>query len=170
MNTSKTCCSYLALLILLSFGIACDKRPASETGDNTPPAVTETTGQAFEPPDSPEVAPTEYRGSFGKNAQRPVRDGAPQPVEIPTDVIEQLNATAQERIDSAFTMRQVSPDDSYVVTLGGAGESDGLLLTITHDGRSAAHHIPPATSEPELVSNLDHTTDRVLDELGVPRQ
>lgn len=148
---------------------ACDKRPATEEAPERDSAETNA-GQtsSAEPPGS-HARVASYEGTFDARAARPVSQGAPQPVELPRGVVDELNSVAPERIEAAFLGRKLAGAD-VVVRFGGPDQNDGLLLTVVVGGRTASRAIPPATNAPEQVTNLDHTVERLLDELGISRQ
>lgn len=165
----------LALLLLLALA-ACDK--ADETT-----GAGATTGESVEellaklPAESRGVSPAQPAadlplvqtfGRFGTNGVVPSLDGD-RPVEVDERAVSELNIVAAFRVESAFAERQIDPRESVIVQFGGE-ENDGLLVTIRYKKRSVSRSIVPATNGPELVSNLDHTVDRLLDELGVPRK
>lgn len=169
---------YATMLSLLVAG-GCDK-PAEEKAPTTTaattgePSVDELLGKLpkAQPPKGPapvaEAPQVQVVGKFSGNASLPT-SGEPKPFQLDPKAVDELNIVGPPRIESAFLERTLGPEASVIVHLGGA-ENDGLMLTVRHAGRSASRPIPPANNGPELVSNLDHTLDRVLDELGIPRR
>ena len=168
------------LLVVLIALAGCDKADdAAAKQSSTASASTagSTTGEAIEDllAKLPEAAPEKVQppkvqtfGKFGTNGAMPSPDGD-QLVEVDSKAVSELNIVAAFRVESAFAERQVDPSESVIVQFGGE-EADGLRMTIRYQGKSVSRNIVPANSGPELVSNLDHTTDRLLDELGVPRR
>lgn len=165
----------IVLLLLIALA-GCDKQ-AETPVPSTSAGPGETTAERVEdllaklPDKAPvEVAPPKVQtfGRFGTNGAMPSPEGD-RPVEVDAKAISELNIVATFRVESAFAERVVDPSESIIVQFGGE-EDDGLRLTIRYQGKSVSRNIVPATSGPELVSNLDHTVDRLLDELGVPRR
>ncbi len=167
----------LTLLVLIALA-GCDKAPES----TAPAATSGAAAEAAKAADSiddllaklPEAAPVkevapvvQSFGRFGTNGEMPGSDGAL--VEVDAKAVSELNIVASYRAQSAFAERQIDPKESVIVQFGGE-ETDGLLLTIRYQGKSVSRNIVPASSGPELVSNFDHTVDRLLDQLGVPRK
>lgn len=170
--------TFILCFVLLAV-TACDK--GNETVE-TPAKATNaaTTGASVDelvdklPAAAPKQQPTppkpdvQFFGKFSSNAARPTSAGE-TPVTLDPKALGELNVVAKFRVESAFVERRVTPGESIIVQFGGE-DTDGLLITVRYGGRSASHKIPPANNGPELVSNLDHTVDRVLDELGIPRR
>lgn len=163
----------IALLII--FAIGCDKdaavppSTASQTAEQTAERVEELVAKLPEAaPKKAEPANVQMHGKFGTNGALPTPDGD-QLVEVDAKAVAELNLVSRFRIESAFAERAVDPNESIIVQLGGE-EADGLLVNVRYQGRTASHHIVPASNGPELVSNLDHTMDRLLDELAIPRR
>lgn len=158
---------------------ACDREtegakspPASTTG---PPEgsvaelldkLPEASAPAAKAADIPDV---QFYGKFGTNGALPTPDGE-RLVEVDPRAVAELNIVAQFRVESAFAERKADPSQSVLVQFGGAEDDDGLLVTVRYKGRAASRKVVPADNGPELVANFDHTIDRALDELGVPRK
>lgn len=121
------------------------------------------------PPSRAPAPQVQLFGTFSTSGALPSPQGE-RVVEVDEKAVAELNMVAKFRVESAFAERAIDPSESVIVQLGGAEEGDGLLLTVRYKGKSSAHKVVPAGNGPELVSNLDHTVDRTLDALGVPRR
>ena len=163
------------LVLIVALALGCDKdaatppMTASQTAEQTAEAVEELVNKLPEAPPR-EAAPVDVQihGKFGTNGALPTPDGD-KLVEVDPKAVAELNLVAQFRIESAFAERAIDPNESVLVQLGGK-EADGLLVNARYQGKTASHHVVPASSGPELVSNLDHTMDRVLGALEEVRQ
>ena len=167
----------------LLLGAGCDKPDGEESQGTTThattaePAVGDLLAKLPDPanaPKSPTVAKqvpvVQFFGKFGRNAGLPTASGGLTPIQVDAKAIGELNIVGAQRVESAFVERDLISGESVIVQFGGADPNDGLLLTVRYAGRSASRPIVPANNGPELVSNLDHTVDRLLDELGVTRR
>ena len=155
------------LLVVMLTCVGCEREPATEV-ERLAAEVDKIAANAPTPPQAPDVN-VQVTGSFGVNGARPTADGE-KLAEADSAAVAELNIVAKFRVETAFAERDVDAGESVLVTFGGPGETDGLLLTVRYQRAVKSHKIPPASNGPELVANLDHTLDRILDELGVARK
>ena len=161
----------IVILALLFALCGCDKDEEATPAEGPASEVEELVAQLPEKPTpianrGPQNL--QFFGRFGTNGAMPGLDGDSL-VEVDEKAVAELNLVAQFRAQSAFVERDVDPDESLIMQFGG-GEADGLRVTVRYQGKSVARNIAPANNGPELVSNMDHTLDRLLDELGIPRK
>ena len=110
----------------------------------------------------------QYMGRFTTKGAQPTLDGF-DPVDVEPAAVEELNLVAKWRVESAFAERNLGPKEVVMIQFGGEGD-DGLQVSIRVRGKASSHKVVPANNGPELVTNFDHTLDRVLDELGIARK